>query len=122
MVEIIEQLPRLEGDLLFSISGKIAVSDFYNTKVKLDGLMREQLGILHPWVWHDLRRTAKTLMSKARVQPHISELVLGHSMPGLQGVYDRWSYATEKREALETLAGKIEQIVNPTANVVPLRA
>jgi integrase len=73
------------------------------------------------WVIHDLRRSAKSLMSRAGVQPHISEQILGHLLPGIQGVYDKWSYLPEKREAYEKLANLIERIVDPQDNVVALR-
>ena len=73
------------------------------------------------WTLHDLRRTAKTLMARAGVRPDISERVLGHVIAGVEGTYDRHSYADEKREALEKLAAMIERILNPQpSNVVTL--
>ena len=65
------------------------------------------------WTLHDLRRTAKTLMARAGVRPDISERVLGHVIAGVEGTYDRHSYADEKRDALEKLATMIERILNP---------
>ena len=53
------------------------------------------------WTLHDLRRTAKTLMVRAGVRPDISERVLGHVIAGVEGTYDRHSYADEKRDALK---------------------
>ena len=41
------------------------------------------------WRLHDLRRTARSLMSRARVQPHIAELTLGHVQQGVEAIYDR---------------------------------
>lgn len=71
---------------------------------------------------HDLRRTAKTLMSRAGVRPDISERVLGHVISGVEGVYDQHDYIAEKRDALERLAGLVERIVSPPeSNVVMLR-
>ena len=73
------------------------------------------------WTLHDLRRTAKTLMARAGVRPDISERVLGHVIAGVEGTYDRHSYADEKREALEKLATMIERILNPQpSNVLTL--
>jgi hypothetical protein len=73
------------------------------------------------WTLHDLRRTAKTLMSRAGVRPDISERVLGHVIDGVEGVYDRYEYLEEKRDALERLATQIERIINPPVdNVVRL--
>jgi hypothetical protein len=73
------------------------------------------------WTLHDLRRTARSLMSRAGVRPDVSERVIGHAIPGVAGVYDRHSYAAEKRDALEKLAGLVERIVAPTEKVVRLR-
>ena len=65
------------------------------------------------WTLHDLRRTAKTLMARAGVRPDISERVLGHVIAGVEGIYDRHSYADEKRDALEKLAALIDLILHP---------
>jgi hypothetical protein len=48
--------------------------------------------------------------------------VLGHVIGGVEGVYDRHRYDSEKALALEKLAALIEHIVHPPAkNVVALR-
>jgi integrase len=73
------------------------------------------------WHIHDLRRTAKSLMSRAQVRPDYSEQCLGHTLPGIQGVYDVWAYLPEKRQAYEALAALIDRIVNPVDNVTELR-
>jgi integrase len=74
------------------------------------------------WTLHDLRRTARSLMSRAGIKPHIAERVLGHAIPRVAGVYDRHSYSTEIGDALAQLTGLIERIVNPPAdNIVHLR-
>jgi integrase len=66
---------------------------------------------LQPWVVHDLRRTARSLMSRAAVPRDHAERVLGHTIPGVEGVYDRHSYQTEKAEALAKLANLVAKIV-----------
>ena len=76
------------------------------------------------WTLHDLRRTARSLMSRAGVPRDHAERVLGHAIAGVEGVYDRHAYEDEKAEALDKLARLIEAIVNPPdkTNVVPLHA
>jgi integrase len=75
-----------------------------------------------PWTFHDLRRTAKSLMARAGVLPHISERVLGHAIAGVEGVYDRFGYREEKTFALNALAGLVANILRPEApKVVNLR-
>ena len=49
-------------------------------------------------------------MVRAGVRPDISERVLGHVIAGVEGTYDRHSYADEKRDALERLAAMIERV------------
>jgi integrase len=74
-------------------------------------LERNGLSALKPWVVHDLRRTARSLMSRAGVLRDHAERVLGHAIPGVEGVYDQYSYQTEKGEALAKLAGLVAKIV-----------
>jgi integrase len=72
------------------------------------------------WQLHDLRRTARSLMSRAGVRPEIAERVMGHAITGVEGVYDRHSYRAEKADGLRQLAAVIDTIVNPRENIVPL--
>jgi integrase len=73
---------------------------------------------------HDLRRCSRSLLSRAGVQPHVAERVLGHVVGGVEAVYDQHGYDSEKADALRKLAALIERIVDsePGKNVVPLRA
>ena len=41
---------------------------------------------------HDLRRTARSLMSRAGVPTDHAERCLGHVIGGVRGVYDRYEY------------------------------
>jgi integrase len=114
--------------VLSTTEGKRAFSGFSKAKARLDKLILEELRKTEPkaqledWRLHDLRRTARTLMSRAGVRPDISERVLGHVIPGVQGVYDRHSYEKERREALEALSRQIDAILNGNeSNVLQFR-
>ena len=55
-----------------------------------------------PWVLHDLRRSGVTGMCELGVAPHVVEAVVNHvsgHKAGVAGVYNRSTYATEKRVA-----------------------
>lgn len=65
---------------------------------------------------HDLRRTARSLMSRAGVNSDYAERCLGHVIGGVRGTYDRHEYHAEKQLAFEKLAAQIERIVNPQEN------
>jgi len=117
-------------DLVFSTNGKAAFNGFGKSKRRLDDVMLAALraGAPEPekitlpeWRLHDLRRTAKTLMQRAGVRPDVSERVLGHIIPGVEGTYDRYDYTEEKRDALERLGVLLLNIVNPTKNVISIR-
>lgn len=82
---------------------------------------RAKLPAMPAWTVHDLRRTARSLLSRAGVAPDLAERVLGHAIPGIRGVYDRHSFFSEKADALKRLAALVDGIVNPRANVVPMR-
>jgi integrase len=74
------------------------------------------------WRLHDLRRTARSLMSRAGVLSEHAERVLGHAIGGVEGIYDQHDYSDEKAQALLKLAALISRITDPPAgNVVPLR-
>jgi len=74
------------------------------------------------WTTHDLRRTARSFMSRAGVPPDHAERALGHVISGVRGVYDRHAYYHEKKHAFEALAAQIERILNKKSNVMVLRA
>jgi integrase len=120
---LLTQQPRFDDcDFIFPSRAKTPYSGFGKSKAALDKAvltaMRQQakkgakVEPIPNWTLHDLRRTAKTLMVRAGVRPDISERVLGHVIVGVEGTYDRHSYAEEKREGLEKLATTIDRIVN----------
>lgn len=53
---------------------------------------------------HDLRRTCRSLLAKLGTPEHIAERCVNHKIKGLVGIYDRYSYLDERREALSTLS------------------
>ena len=121
---LIEVQPKINGcDYFFASSAGTPFSGFGKSKAKLDKAILADMKTqakkgakvepLPNWTLHDLRRTAKTLMARVGVRPDISERVLGHVIAGVEGTYDRHSYAEEKRDALEKLATMIERILNP---------
>jgi integrase len=73
------------------------------------------------WTLHDLRRTARSLMSRAGVNADHAERALGHVIGGIRQTYDRYEFYPEKRHAFEALAALIQRIVDPQSNVVTMR-
>lgn len=96
-------------------------TDFGNAKVKLDA----RIGEIESWTLHDLRRTAATRMAELGVAPHVVEAVLNHvsgHKAGVAGIYNRATYANEKRAALELWGEHVMALVEGlNATVVPMR-
>jgi len=115
---VIARLPAIgTGEMVFTTDGRSPFSGFSKAKRAFD----KACGVTG-WTLHDLRRTARSLMSRAGVNSDHAERCLGHVLPGVRGTYDRHEYHAEKQRAFEALAAQIERIVNPPGeNVVPLR-
>ena len=63
------------------------------------------------WRPHDLRRTMRTGLSAAKVSPDIAEIVTGHVIPGIRGVYDRHDFKDERRAALEAWERRLMLVI-----------
>jgi integrase len=86
-----------ESDLVFGVSG------FSRAKKALDTVAK----LSTPWCVHDLRRTCASGMARLGVAPHVVE-----------AVYNRYSYSTEKREALDLWA---EHVTRCAGNIIVAR-
>ena len=100
-----------------STGGAKAFSGYSKAKKELDKEIakRRQAEDREPmprWTLHDLRRTARSLMSRAKVPTDHAERVLGHVIGGVRETYDRYEYLDEKRDALEQLARLVDFIVH----------
>lgn len=71
----------------------------------------QEIGFKEQFTPHDLRRTLRTRLAELGIDDVLAERVLGHKLQGIMAVYNRHSYATEKRQALEQWAKKLRQIV-----------
>jgi integrase len=110
--EIIGRQPRDGGDVF------PGHADFSRTKARLDKLMKPDA----PWVTHDLRRVARSLLSRARVPQEVAELCLHHLPAAMVRRYDKFQRVDEKREAFAKLECEINLILNPpAADVLPFR-
>ncbi len=67
---------------------------------------KESLGIDN-WSAHDLRRTARTGLSRLRCPDNIAEAILGHSKKGIKGTYDLHQYEDEAKEWLQVWCNHI---------------
>jgi integrase len=116
---VLDRLPKIgAGRFVFTGDGQKPFSGYSKTKAKFD----KECGIAG-WTLHDLRRTARSMMSRAGVSSDIAERCMGHVLPAMRATYDRHSYVAEKQRAFEALAALIQRIVDPPAdNVIAIGA
>ena len=67
------------------------------------------------WVLHDLRRSFVThILDRKLALPHVVEAIVNHvsgHRGGVAGVYNKATYADEKRAALELWAAHVAKMV-----------
>lgn len=66
-----------------------------------------KMGDIAEFTVHDLRRTCRSLMASAGVPGHVAERCLNHKLKGVEGIYDRYDYFDERREALAKVEGLV---------------
>jgi integrase len=108
------------------LDGAKPFSGFSKAKKELDRAIAkirkaEGRAPMKQWQLHDLRRTGRSLMSRAKVDADHAERCMGHLIGGVRETYDRYEYLDEKRKAFEALAGLVALILDPPAdNVVKM--
>jgi len=126
-MEIISRLPRFTAhEFLFPTWQRATrtwgpLSSHGPAKSRCDYLVAAAGHEMAPWVWHDLRRTCRSNLSRLRVPSEVAEAVIAHAVPGVRGTYDRWAFLPEKAEALESWAGLAADIVDPARKIIAFR-
>jgi integrase len=107
-VDALASLPRIgPGKYAFTLTGATPMGGISNRKAAFD----QRCGV-KDWTLHDLRRTARSLMSRVGVAPYVAEKCLGHVAGAIERTYDRHAYLAEKREAFAKLADEVAKIVD----------
>jgi integrase len=114
---ILANLPRVVDCEFVFTAGSRPFNSFTRAKAAFDA----SCGV-REWTLHDLRRTSRSLMSRAGVNSDHAERCLGHVIGGVRGTYDRHEFYDEKKRAYDALAALIERIANPPGgNITALR-
>lgn len=120
--EMIEEAMKLNGGSEFLFVRKAGYEDregtpmtsnsFLSVPNRIKTFSLEKRGKVMPhWSMHDLRRTARTRWSLL-APPHVCEIMLGHSLPGIWAVYDHNDYLGEQRKAYTAWWSEVMRIVN----------
>ena len=110
-VDLLAGLKR-QGEFIFSTDGAVPFSGFSKAKSALDKECK-----VNAWRLHDLRRTAAVLLQRGGAAPFLVEAIQGRisgTFGGVAGVYQRYSYADEKRVALNKLSDDVNRLVQGT--------
>ena len=108
-VRILKEQPRIKTTkgFVFTTSGSAAVSGFSRAKDRLCAAVKGKGETTDPWTFHDLRRTMASGMVRLGIQLPVIEKILNHTsgtFRGVVGIYQRHSFADEKRAALDAWA------------------
>jgi integrase len=118
--------------LVFTTTGKAAVSGYSRAKKRLDKAVAEaadsagSVADFPPWRTHDIRRTVATGLQRLGVRFEVTEAVLNHvsgSRSGVAGVYQRHDWKVEKRAALNAWGTHLSSLSTPAdrSNVIEIR-
>jgi integrase len=99
-IGILNEVPKfIDSNYVFTTTRKSPVGGFSKMLKRLSARSNTS-----EWRLHDLRRTAASGMARLSVSPHVIEKILNHvsgTFAGVAGIYNRYGYDSEKREALE---------------------
>lgn len=71
---------------------------------------------------HDFRRTARSHLAAPGVDPVVAERCLNHRIKGIEGIYNRYQYFGERKQALDLWTNLLVSLERgEDYNVVPLR-
>jgi integrase len=117
-VEILQSLPRIAGsEFALTLFGSRPITGFNLVKQRIGELVPDAA----PWVFHDVRRTIASGLARLSVDLPVIEKLLNHvsgSFGGIVGIYQRHSFADEKRAAMQAWANFVQTLVTGHADNV----
>ena len=94
------------GNFVISGSGGSApYSGFSKLKARIDRKSKTT-----DWRFHDIRRTAATIMRRAGIGRDVVKAALNHTVNDVTHVYDRYDMRVEKSDGLQLLSEEISRI------------
>jgi integrase len=105
--DLLRNLPQYSDSVFPGLRGPF--KGFWRAKAALDC----RSGVTG-WRLHDLRRTVATGLQRLGVRLEVTETVLGHvggSLGGIVGVYQRYGYEAEQRDALEAWGKHVAALI-----------
>lgn len=84
---------------------------------RLISRIRAKIEIPH-WRIHDARRTLSTRLSEVGLMPHITEIMLGHTLTGVMAVYNKHDWMSDQAAGYEKWWGLVSDELGRVGPVV----
>jgi integrase len=124
--EVLDSLPRINSaeGWVFTTDGRSSLrAETVSNAVAEYSAWLEQNAKVKPFSARDLRRTCETRLAELGISKDIRAQLLSHGISGVQAKhYDRYSYLTEKREALGRWEAYLDGLLDPSRKVFALKA
>jgi len=110
-IAILEAIPKIAGGYVFTVSGRAPIRNYDDVKRRLDVSMPADTP---HWTLHDIRRSVASGCARLGVAIHVVEKLLNHTsgtFAGVVKVYQRYTFADEKRAAMAIWARHVETVL-----------
>ena len=124
-IELLADIKKLSGDSQYLFPAKLKNTHITRTSVD-HAVRRSSFHNIEAWTPHDCRRTVASHLTAMGISRLVVSKILNHSENNsVTAIYDRHSYDSEKRHALEAWANKLRKLVYGDEyinNVITLKA
>lgn len=122
-VDILTKAVETREAHVFGHAEKRGFSGWSKAKKALDKRIADAGHTLDHWQLHDLRRSFASGMQRLKIEPHVIEACLNHTLPKLERTYKTYDHEPEKRAALARWAAHVDAIVTGKTidNVVSMK-
>jgi integrase len=118
----------VDSPYVFTTTGDKPISGFGKAKARVDVALAaaratEGVNSLPSWIIHDLRRSMASSLGKLGVSRFVISRVLNHADSSVTGIYDRYAYLAEKRDALERWGAYLGRLIAPHgSNIIEFKS
>lgn len=127
MIALLQEIRQSQGpnhgEYVFSTTnGQKPINGFSKAMTALRARIEKVLLDMKPEaaqnhiILHDTRRLVRSAMAELGVPDVVAELVIGHGLKGIQGLYNQYLYIPQIRRALTLFARSLKEVVEGRAD------
>jgi integrase len=117
VVKLFDELRELAGGSEFMLPGRSSIKKPFAENALNKALEGVSFN-MESFTIHDLRRTGATQLREHKWDPDVVEKALSHEKGGVEGIYNRAEYASERKKMLQWWANYIDSIVTEEKVIV----